>query len=214
MQRKTLPIGSLILFGLFLLLMLTTWLLIKPPAPPAELAGVLRSEYRALAPFELNDHNGRVFDETSLRGKWSLIFFGYLSCPDICPLTMHELSRFWNLLQDQNGTVPADPQIVFVSVDPGRDTPQQLANYIGHFNSRFVAATANQQQLDNFASQFGAGYVIEDETAPGQYLVAHTSAIFVVDPLGRSVATFSQPHHASTLLAQFRRITDYFSGNE
>jgi hypothetical protein len=58
--------------------------------------------------------------------------------------------------------------------------------------------------------QFGAGYVIEAETAPGQYQVAHTSAIFLVDPLGRSVATFSQPHYAATLLAQYRELTRYF----
>lgn len=215
MRRKTFPIGSLVLFSLFLLLMLATWLLIKPPPPPAELAGVLRSEYRALAAFELTDHNGRVFDETRLNDRWSLIFFGYLSCPDICPMTLHELGNFWNLLQDEDsaGDVAPNPQVIFVSVDPQRDSLQQLASYISHFNPGFIAATASPHALQDFAAQFGAGFVIEAETAPGQYLVGHSSAIFVVDPLGRSVAILSQPHYASTLLKQYRRITQYFSSN-
>lgn len=214
MQRKTFPVGSLFLFSLCLLFMLVTWLLIKPPPPPAELAGVLRPEYRAIRHFELTDHRGGAFDESRLLEKWSLIFFGYLSCPDVCPATLHELNRFWRLLRDEIGADPQDLQIVFVSVDPARDSARRLAEYIGHFNSRFIAATANRQQLDNLVAQFGAGYVIEDETAPGQYPVAHTSAIFVVDPLGRSVATFSQPHYAPVLLTQYQRITRYFSGED
>jgi protein SCO1/2 len=99
-----------------------------------------------------------------------------------------------------------------VSVDPARDSPRQLGDYIRHFNSHFVAVTAEPAQIDRLAHQLGAGYVIEAETAPGQYLVTHTSAIFLIDPLGRSVATFSQPHYATTLQAQFRRIKQYFSG--
>jgi len=212
MTRKITPIGSLLLFALFLLTMLATYLLIKPPAPPAELKAVLRPEYRLLAPFELIDHHQQPFTQKSLQGKWSFVFFGYLSCPDVCPNTLHELNAFWRLLKDETGADPEDLQIVFVSVDPRRDSPHKLGDYISHFNREFLAATAEKRHIDNLASQFGAGYVIEEETAPGQYLVAHTSAIFLVDPLGRSVATFSQPHYASTLLSQYRGITRYFGG--
>ena len=211
MNRKTFPMGSLLLFALFLLMMLATWLLLKPPAPPAQLQGVLRPEYRSLQPFTLTDQRQRRFDQTSLRGKWSMIFFGYLSCPDICPLTLHELNSFWRLLRDESGSDPQHLQIVFVSVDPARDSPQQLGEYVSHFNRHFIAATGSKAQIDRLASQFGAGYALEPETAPGQYLVRHSSAIFLVDPLGRSVATFSQPHYASTLLTQFRRISAYFA---
>ena len=210
LKRNHIPIGSLLLFAVFLLFMLATWLFVKPPTPPAELQGVLRPHYRLLAPFTLIDHHQQAFDQTSLQGKWSLIFFGYLSCPDVCPMTLHELNAFWRLLKDEIGTDPTDLQIVFVSVDPARDSPQALGDYVRHFNPRFIAATAANAQIDNLARQFGAGYVIEAETAAGKYLVAHTSAIFMVDPLGRSVATFSQPHYASTLLSQYRKITQYF----
>jgi protein SCO1/2 len=212
MKARLIPVGTLVLFALFLLVMLATWLLIKPPAAPAELKGVLRPEYRLIAPFDLVDQNQQPFNRKNLQGKWSFVFFGYLSCPDVCPLTLHELNGFWRLLRDETGADPENLQIVFVSVDPGRDSPEKLADYIAHFNREFVAVTADKRQIDNFAHQFGAGYVIEEETSPGQYLVAHTSAIFLVDPLGRSVATFSQPHYAATLLSQYRRITRYFGG--
>ena len=212
MKRATFPVGTALIFGLFLLVMLATWLLIKPPTPPAELAGVLRPEYRLLAPFKLFDQHQKGFDDKRLHGKWSMIFFGYLSCPDVCPMTLHELNSFWQLLADKTGSDPDDLQVVFVSVDPARDSPQQLGEYVAHFNRDFIAATGQKTEIDRFAQQFGAGYVIEEETAPGQYLVAHTSAIFLVDPLGRSVATFSQPHYASTLLSQYLGITRYFSG--
>ena len=211
MKRKAFPVGSLILFTLFLLTMWATYLLIKPPAPPALLQGVLRPEYRPLQPFTLTDQRYQRFDETNLRGKWSMIFFGYLSCPDVCPLTLHELNSFWGLLRDESGTDPEDLQIVFVSVDPARDSLQRLGEYVSHFNRHFIAATGSKAQIDRLASQFGAGYALEPETAPGQYLVAHSSAIFLVDPLGRSVATFSQPHYASTLFTQYRRISAYFA---
>jgi len=210
MKRATFPVGTLALFGLFLLLMLATWLFIKPPTPPPELAGVLRPEYRQLAPFALKDQHQQLFDDRRLRGKWSMIFFGYLSCPDVCPMTLHELNSFRQLLADRSSSEVDSLQVLFVSVDPARDSPQQLGQYVTHFNRDFIAATGAKQEIDRFAQQFGAGYIIEEETLPGQYLVSHTSAIFLVDPLGRSVATFSQPHYASTLLSQYLLITRYF----
>ena len=211
MNRDTLPVGTLILFAVFLLVMALTYWLIRPAPPPPELAGVLRPEYRLLAPFRLTDQHRNTFDQNHFRGKWSMLFFGYLSCPDVCPMTLHELNRFWRLVEDEAGTPPQDLQIVFVSVDPARDSPQELGAYVRHFNPGFIGATARSDQVDLLAHQFGAGYVLEEETAPGQYLVAHTSAIFLVDPLGRSVAIFSQPHYGNTLHHQYGRIRQYFS---
>jgi len=204
--------GSLVIGLVFGLVMLFTHLLVKPPAPPPELAGVLRSEFRQLAPFQLQSHNHGPINETSLQGKWTFVFFGYLSCPDVCPNTLHELSTFWALLKDETGAEPNDLQVIFVSVDPDRDSTANLASYVAHFNKKFIGATAGKGAIDRLTRQFGAGYEIEAETAAGQYLVAHTSAIFLVDPYGRLVATFSQPHYASTLLSQYKKITAYFSG--
>lgn len=212
-NKRIIPIGSLVLGLVFLLVMLITHLLVKPPAPPSELEGVLRQEFRQLAPFQLQSHNRGPVSEKDLQGKWSYIFFGYLSCPDVCPNTLHELSQFRTLLKDETGVEPEDLQVIFVSVDPERDNTETLARYVSHFNKNFIGATAGKGAIDRLTKQFGAGYILEAETGPGQYLVTHTSAIFVVDPLGRLVATFSQPHYAPTLLSQHKKITQYFSGS-
>ena len=211
-KRKIIPIGSLVIGVVFGLVMLLTHLLVKPPAPPPELEGVLRSEFRQLTAFQLHSQNQGPINQTSLHGKWSFVFFGYLSCPDICPNTLHELNKFQALVKDEADAEPDDLQVIFVSVDPGRDSTANLASYVAHFNKKFIGATAGKGAIDRLTRQFGAGYEIEAETAPGQYLVVHTSAIFLVDPFGRLVATFSQPHYASTLLSQYKKITTYFSG--
>ena len=211
-KKRIIPIGSLVIGLVFGLVMLFTHLLVKPPAPPPELEGVLRSEFRQLAPFHLQSQNHGPFTETSLQGKWTFVFFGYLSCPDVCPSTLHELSTFWALLKDETGALPDDRQVLFVSVDPVRDSTAKLASYVAYFNKEFIGATAGKGAIDRLTRQFGADYEVEAETAAGQYLVAHTSAIFLVDPYGRLVATFSQPHYASTLLSQYKKITAYFSG--
>lgn len=212
-NKRIIPIGSLVLGLVFFLVMLITHLLVKPPAPPGELEGVLRHDFRQLAPFHLQSHNRSPLSEKDLRGKWSYIFFGYLSCPDVCPNTLHELSQFRTLLKDETGLEPEDLQVIFVSVDPERDSTENLARYVSHFNKKFIGATAGKGAIDRLTKQFGAGYILETETGPGQYLVTHTSAIFLVDPLGRLVATFSQPHYAPTLLSQHKKITEYFSGS-
>jgi len=212
-KKKIFPSGTVFLFGLFLTVMLVTYLLVRPSAPPPELVGVLRPEFRLLQPFELTDHNKVIFDQERLEGKWTLVFFGYTSCPDICPATLYVLNSVQGLLEDETGEVPADMQVVFISVDPERDTTEKLAAYITHFNEQFIGATASKTEIDKLTRQFGAGYIIEEETAPGHYLVAHTSAIFLVDPFGRLVASFSQPHYPKTITTQYQKIQEYFYNN-
>ena len=213
MTNNKFPKGTLFLFGLFLLVMLATYMLTRPAAPPVELQGVLRPEFRLLSPFKLTDHDNAVFDQERLKGKWTFVFFGYTSCPDICPATLYVLNSVQGLLEDETGEVPADMQVVFISVDPQRDTIDTLAAYVAHFNKKFIGATAGKTEIDKLSRQFGAGYILEAETAPGQYLVAHTSAIFLVDPFGRLVASFSQPHSPATITSQYQKIQEYFYNN-
>jgi len=210
-EAKNLPWGTVVLGGLFLLLMLITYVLVKPPPPPPELAGILRSEYRQIPAFELQTGDGQRFDKKSFKGKWSFVFFGYTSCPDVCPLTLHVLDSVQRRVKDENGGDTVNIQVIFVSVDPQRDTLEKLRKYVRYFNRRFIAVTSSKRIIENFSAQFGASYVIEPETAPGQYIVDHVSAIYLVDPLGRLVAVFSQPHYANTIFTQFERVKSYFS---
>ena len=213
-NKRIIPVGSLVIGLVFGLVLLITHLLVKPPAPPDELEGVLRKDFRPIGAFELQTHDHGPITVNSLRGKWSLLFFGYMSCPDVCPNTLHELSSFYRLLQDATEIEAQDLQIIFVSVDPVRDSTEGLSRYVRHFNQDFIGASAGKGAIDRLTRQFGASYVIEAETAPGVYPVAHTSAIFLVDPLGRLVASFSQPHYAGTLLSQYKKITAYFTGSD
>ena len=210
-ERSSLPIGSIVLGCGFVAVMLITWLLVRPVSPPAELQGVLRSDFRPLSSFLLSSANHGPITEKNLRDRWTFVFFGYLSCPDVCPNTLYELSAFWKQLQYESHQQSKPVQVLFVSVDPKRDSVERLAEYVAHFNQQFIGATAGAGQLERFASQFGAGFMYEAETENGQYLVAHTSAIFLVDPYGRMIANFSQPHYADTLTAQFQRIEEYFN---
>lgn len=210
MTNKKLPVGTIVIFSFFLLVMAVTYFLTKPSPPPPELTGVLRPEFRQLHPFKLLDQNNTVFDAKRLQGKWSFVFFGYTSCPDICPTTLHTLSSTQALLDNDTSEYAADRQVIFISVDPERDTTEKLANYMSYFNESFTGVTAEKAEIDKLARQFGAGYVFEEETSPGQYLVAHTSAVFLVDPFGRLVATFSQPHYPATIASQFEKIRTYF----
>lgn len=211
MTSKKIPIGTIVIFGFFLLVMAVTYMLTKPPERPVELEGVLRPDFRLLQPFKLTDHNNTLFIEERLQGKWSFVFFGYTSCPDVCPATLYILSSIHGLLVDETGGIPDDMQVVFISVDPERDTPEKLANYITYFNKDFIGATANKAEIDKLTRQFGAGYIFEEETSAGGYNVAHTSAIFLVDPYGRLVASFSQPHQPATIVSQYKKIRTYFS---
>ncbi len=213
MTSKKIPIGTIVIFGFFLLVMAVTYMLTKPSERPAELEGVLRPDFKLLQPFKLTDHNNTVFDEKRLKGKWSFVFFGYTSCPDVCPATLYVLSSVHGLLVDETGKIPDDMQVIFISVDPARDTTEKLADYITYFNKDFIGATANKTEIDKLARQFGAGYIFEEEISPGQYNVSHTSAIFLVDPYARLVASFSQPHIPTTITSQYKKIQKYYSDN-
>jgi protein SCO1/2 len=211
MTSKKIPIGTIVIFGFFLMVMVVTYVMTKPPERPAELEGVLRPDFKLLQPFKLTDHNNAVFDEQKLQGKWSFVFFGYTSCPDVCPATLYVLSSVHGLLVDEIGKTPEDMQVLFISVDPARDTPEKLAEYVTYFNKDFISATAEKTEIDKLARQFGAGYIFEEEVAAGIYNVSHTSAIFLVDPFGRLAATFSQPHQPTTIVSLYKKIRTYFS---
>ena len=211
MENKKSPIGTIVIFGFFLLVMAAAYILTKPVERPAELQGVLRPDFRQVQAFKLTDHNNTVFDEKRLQGKWSFVFFGYTSCPDVCPTTLYALNSVHGLLLEETGGISKDMQVVFISVDPDRDSIEKLADYTTYFNKEFIGTTADKAEIDKLTKQFAAGYIFEEETAPGVYNVSHTSAIFLIDPAGRLIATFSQPHQPSNIVLLYKKIRTYLS---
>ena len=206
-SNKSAPYGT-ILLALFWVILVAAAVMYFRPTPttiPDELMGVLRPGPKQVEQFNLVDHNNKPFQLERLKNKWTFIFFGYTFCPDICPTTMSALTATMSQLKN-SPEVAKDVQVVFVSVDPQRDTIEKLASYMGYFNKEFTGVTGSRKELDALVSQAGAGYAIEPETAPGEYLVSHTSAIFLINPEGELIASFSQPHYPVTIAEQFAQI--------
>ncbi len=165
---------------------------------------------KQITAFSLTDHEQHSFDLASLKGKWSFLFFGFTSCPDICPTTLSVLAGVRNKVADRTpalkpAAAAATPmQFVFISVDPKRDTPAKLGQYVTHFDSSFNGVTGSNSELGNLARQLGAVYELS-ATTPGSddYRVFHTSAVFLVDPLARYHAVLSSPHDAETISKRF-----------
>jgi len=209
-QSSTLKFIFLLSLGVLVTIMAYTMFNNRPEGKmaAAELLGVLRPDPKVLKPVTLIDRKGSAFGLDNLRGKWTFIFFGYTNCPDVCPTTLSMLKAVDKHIETSNFS--GDTQVLFISVDPARDTPEQLDKYIQFFNPDFLAATGEKSEIDQFAHQLGAGYIIEEETAPGAYQVSHTSAIFLIDPQVRLVGIFSQPHNPETIVGLYYQIRDYF----
>lgn len=200
---------SVILIVLFLLAAAIWNLMLQSSNPPKELEGVLRLEPKSLSSFNLVDQNNQLINEHIFEDKWTFVFFGYTSCPDICPTTLQMLNAVVTKLDGNNGEPAGDVQVIFVSVDPVRDTSAKIASYMEFFNKSFIGLTGDEQNIDNITKQFNAGYMRGQEISPGHYLVAHTSAIFLVAPDTKLVAAFSQPHIPKTIISQFKDIKSY-----
>jgi protein SCO1/2 len=205
--KRTIPVGTLALFLLWLILMAIAYRWWRPATKPvsAELRNALWSEPRPLQSFSLVDLGGKPFSEASLRDKWTFLFFGSTWCPDICPTTMAVLKRVHDLLRASPQDA-APVQVVFASVDPERDTPEVLKKYMAYFDESFVGITGHRSQIDNLVAQARAGYVKEPEQAPGQYLITHSSSIFLIDPAGQLLGAFSPPLYPDVIASLFKEL--------
>jgi len=182
---------------------------LNKPVPP-ELQSTLYPEARPVAPFQLTDQDGAAFSTDQLRGKWSLVFFGYTHCPDVCPTTLLTLNGFVKRLSEQKLGLE-DTQILFVSVDPKRDSPQHIKAYLAYFDKRYRGATGERDQIDALVKQFGAVYLFEGDTSKDDYVVNHSATLYLVDPEGRLYARFMPPHDPAQLADAFVRVRNFHS---
>jgi len=155
----------------------------KSQTSPAELEAItmLGADTRALPEFELIDHHSKTLDRSRFKGKWSLMFFGYTSCPDVCPTTLNTISHVVSALHDPR--VQDTVKVYFVSVDPGRDKPELLASYMNYFNPDFIAATSDVNNLDILTDALGVSYRI-GKKAEGDpsYTVDHSGFVALINP--------------------------------
>lgn len=165
-------------------------------------AGTLLKEPRALPDFVLTDQNSHFIDKGDLTGHWTLIFPGFTYCPDVCPTTLAYLKQLSAALGPQS----AQLKVLFLSVDPERDTPQRLNQYIRFFNPGFIAATASEPALTEFTRSLGVVYTKVPGDKPDSYTMDHSAALILIDPQARIAAYFTPPHELKAMTADLQAL--------
>ena len=174
---------------------------------PADLEATFLPKGKPLHAFSLVDHNAQMFDLTRFKGKWSFMFFGYTNCPDVCPLGMKVMQGVWQQLPAE---LLKKSQMIFVSVDPDRDSPHQLKSYVQYFHPDFIGVTGKSDQIDILTREIGILYGFEDpEPGSKDYVVSHSAQIVLIDPDARLRAVFSPPHEADKIAATFQKIVSF-----
>jgi protein SCO1 len=157
----------------------------EPPLAGAAIGG----------PFALVDQDGKPATEASFAGKYRLMYFGYTSCPDVCPLDLQKLAQGYALLA-KDDTAKADKlQPIFVTVDPARDTPAALKAYVTAFSPKLIGLTGSEAEIAKVAKEFGIYYRKEDPKPgadPKNYLVDHMRAAMLFGPDGKPIALIPQ----------------------
>jgi protein SCO1/2 len=180
----------------------------SPKASAVRVATVL-PQFRELPPFALGDHLGGPFSNQELMGKWTFLSFGYTHCPDICPTTLAILGSMDEEIAASGPSAPR--RVVFVSIDPERDSQQRLAEYIGYFDPQFVAATGSDAELQGLTRPLGILYAkVPTENSAMGYVMDHSASVILVDPKGRYHALFSPPHDPLAMAADFNAIVSNY----
>ena len=173
----------------------------RPTSPPS--AATILPEPRELPAVELVDAHGSRLDLDAFRGHFSLLYFGFTQCPDVCPLTLKALADARAKVSDR--APQAVPQVVFVSVDPERDTPAAIAQYLGHFDASFVGATGSDARLAPLVAALGVT-VEKHHHGEDHYSVTHNDTVYVIGPNAELVAIASGPHDPGTLASDYLKI--------
>ena len=151
-------------------------------------------------PFSLTDQNGRRVTEADFRGKPVLVFFGFTNCPDVCPTALFEMSEVLRRLGPDAEKVNA----IFISVDPARDTPEKLKDYLQSFHDRISALTGSQADIDAVTKAYKA-YAKRVPLEGGNYTMDHSAIVYLMDKNGRFVAPFNLKRPADEAAADLRR---------
>ena len=159
-----------------------------------ELAAATRLDRpRPLPEVQLLDQNGDRFGRSGFEGRWHLLFFGFTHCPDICPNTLGLLKQVRRALDEPR------LRIVFISLDPKRDTPARLREYAGYFDPEFLALTGEEAQLQKLSKALYMPYAVTQPDAAGNYSVDHSANLVLLNPAAQVVAYFSAPHEAAAV---------------
>lgn len=195
-------------------MVLTIWYLFTPimekispqakPLPTVTSATVLNPTMPFI-PFSLTDTSNQPFTQSSLEGHWTLLFFGYAQCPDICPKTLATLGEAWNLLPQVQQPNPI--RFVFVSLDPKNDTPEDLQAFLHRFHPTFTGLTGEQSMIDRLGKHCHI-YYWQDLNGKAQRKIDHSATLLLIDPQARIKALFSPPYEKEVLVKDLQTLLE------
>jgi len=152
-------------------------------------------------PFRLVDQDGKTVTDADLKGKWSLVYFGYTHCPDACPTALNDIS----IALDDLGPKRDAVRPVFITVDPERDTAEVLKSYVTSFDAPILALTGTPQEIAQAAKDYRVYYAKHPEPG-GDYAMDHSSVIYVMDPEGRFTASFTQENSPEEIAERLKKL--------
>lgn len=155
-------------------------------APPGE-QQIVSGKALIGGPFTLTDHNGRRVTEKDFAGKYTLVYFGYTYCPDICPAELQVMSAAIDALGDKGEQVTP----VFITVDPERDTVDQMKSYVGNFHERLIGLTGSPEDIRKAAKAFRVYYAKTSSEGATDYLMDHSSIVYLMSPENEYLAHFA-----------------------
>ena len=182
--------------------------LLNAPKPPKLENAVLYPQPRSIAEFHLTQANGQPLSLADWRGHWNVVYFGYTNCPDVCPTTLATFKQVWKDLGQRD--LIKHVRFDFISVDPQRDSRDQLGKYVGFFSPDFIAATGSDEELGALTHALGLVYS-RTTVANGNIEVDHSGSAVIIDPQARLVGMFRPPFAAAALTADLSTLTA--SGN-
>jgi protein SCO1/2 len=189
--------------------------------PVTEMATIL-PQAKKMTDFQLTRYGSENFSRDSAKGQWSLFFFGYTRCPDVCPTELYMLAELMRKIEENPSALAQAPQVVFVSVDPQQDKPQALRDYAQFYHPSILGVTGQQPIIDRLTREMGAFYErvyhmdgkilvfdAQDGVPQGlenSYLINHSATIFLLNPDGDLHAIFSSPHDPDVMLRDLAAI--------
>lgn len=170
-------------------------------SPNIKISGVYLNKPQEISEFALTDQHGQAFTKNQLHNHWTLLFFGFTHCPMICPTTLDALQKMYTLVEKQ---LPSEslPQIVFISIDPERDTKERLKEYINRFNPNFIAARTDTNNTKSILKQFS----IAVENQSGTF--NHSTDVLLINPEAKIQAYFLFPQRPANLAEDYKRIVE------
>ncbi|MCW9012287.1 MAG: SCO family protein [Gammaproteobacteria bacterium] len=179
---------------------------------PPKIQGVILPAAKKIKQFELFDAQKNKFSLNKLHGQWHMLFVGYTHCPDVCPTTLAVMKQVTQLMQEQN---LQPPSVVFVSIDPERDTPENLAEYVKYFNEDFVGVTGSEKELKNLAQQLAVYFKkvagSSGDVDASDYLMDHSAAIILINPDAKLHAYLTAPHTPMQIIDAIIRSQAYYN---